>query len=241
MKRILATSLVALLIIAILSTWSWAQAENLSAGRGLGFGVRFLPQALMPMATSDIDSSLGSALVVQYWFSDLMAAEAGGWISSFSDNMNPHSFTSLSGGLLYKLSDNVEFDAYVTARVMTAQNVYTNCCIVYGNQPPPPEPKPAQSLQNGTIAPPWPGASSESRSSTLAFEVAGGIERSLSLQVTTNVEFGLVYGQTITTNAPMAIEPPVPGPIQPVSSQIVASSSLGITLHLSLNFYLPRK
>jgi hypothetical protein len=193
----------------------------------------------MPTAASDIDPALGSALVVQYWFSDLMGVEAGGWVSDYRDNMNPHSVTSLSGGLLYRLSDNAEFDAYVAGRAITMQSVYTSCCIVYDRQPPPTQPQPAQSLQNNAIAPPWSGSPSESQTSTLAIELAGGIERSLSAQVTTNVEFGLIYGQTVTTNSPPPIEPPVP--VQPPSSQTVASSSFGIILHLSLNFYFPRK
>jgi hypothetical protein len=236
MKRVLVLSLVVLLVMASSSRVAWPQAENLSAGRGFGFGVRFTPQALVPTAPSDIDPALGSALVVQYWFNDTMGTEVGGWASGFTDNMNPHHFMTASGGLLYRLSANAQLNAYAAARALTMQSVYSNCCVIY--QPPPPTaaPKAGSTLQNDAIAPPLP--SSESHSSTLAVELASGIEQSWSPQVTTNFEVGLIYAQTMTTNTP------IPGNAQPVPIPPIATSaasSFGIMLQVSLNFYLPHK
>ncbi|MCX8103847.1 MAG: hypothetical protein N3E42_05385 [Candidatus Bipolaricaulota bacterium] len=213
----------------------WAQQENLSVGRFVGIGARFLPNVLMPVGPSDIDPVLGAAITGQYWISDLLAIEAGGWLSGFRDAWNPRSFTSLSGGLLLKLSDNAYDDLYLAARAISVQSVYRHYCCVYREGEPP-----AKARQD-EIMPPYPWPSFESRTSTLAFAVAFGIERSWSAQVTTNFEFGFIYAQVMTTHLP---PPGVPVPEEPVPTpkpETTALTSFGITMHISVNFYLPRK
>ncbi|MFN4218699.1 MAG: hypothetical protein ACK4HB_05410, partial [Candidatus Bipolaricaulia bacterium] len=123
------SSLVVLALVGV-SAACGAQPENLSVGRLAGIGVRFLPSALMPIGPSDVDPALGAALTGQYWVSDLLAIEVGGWMSGFSDSWNPRSFTSLSAGLLLKLSDNAQDDLYLAGRAISLQSVYRNyCCI----------------------------------------------------------------------------------------------------------------
>jgi hypothetical protein len=231
-------SLLLLVTVGAVET-SWAQTENVSVGRGLGIGARFLPQALMPIAPSDMDPALGSALTVHYWMSDLLALEVGGWMSGFTDSWNPRSFTSLSGGLLLKLSDNFQDDLYIVGRAISTQSVYKNyCCVIYRDS----EPQPPEERENDKIMPPWPWPNYESRTSTLAFEVTAGIERSWSPQVTTNIEFGFVYAQVMTTSFPPPIpEPPPDEPIPLPKPETMAATSFGVTLHLSVNFYLPRQ
>ena len=224
-------SLLALIFLSI-GEPSWAQGENLSVGRSVGIGVRFLPNALMPVGPSDIDPALGTALTGQYWLSDLLAIEMGGWLSGFSDTFNPRSFTSLSGGLLLKLSDNPHDDLYLAGRAISVQRVYRNYCCVYREGETPSE----------KIMPPYPWSSFESRTATLAFEVAAGIERSWSAQLTTNFEFGFVYAQTMIMNLPPPGEPPpAEEPVPLPKPETTAATSFGITLHISVNFYLPRK
>jgi len=223
-------SLLALVFMS-LSEPGWAQEENLSVGRSVGIGARFLPNALMPVGPSDIDPALGTALTGQYWLSDLLAIELGGWLSGFSDTVNPRSFTSLSGGLLLKLSDNPHDDLYLAGRAISVQSVYRNYCCVYRED----------ELPSEKIMPPYPWPSFESRTATLAFEVAVGIERSWSSQLTTNFEFGFVYAQTMTTNLPPPGEPPPEEPVPLPKPETTAATSFGITLHISVNFYLPRK
>jgi hypothetical protein len=226
-------SLLALIFLSI-GEPSWAQGENLSVGRSVGIGVRFLPNALMPVGPSDVDPALGTALTGQYWLSDLLAIEMGGWLSGFSDTFNPRSFTSLSGGLLLKLFDNPHDDLYLAGRAISVQSVYRNYCCVYREGEPP-----AQPSEKIMLPYQWP--SFESRTATLAFEVAAGIERSWSAQLTTNFEFGFVYAQTMTTNLPPPGEPPPEEPVPLPKPEATAATSFGITLHISVNFYLPRK
>lgn len=213
----------------------WAQPENLSVGRSVGIGARFLPSALMPVGPSDVDPALGAALTGQYWVNDLLAIEVGGWISGFSDSWNPRSFTSLFGGLLLKLSDNAQDDLYLAGRAISVQSVYRNYCCVYreGEQP--------IEVQQDKIMPPYPWPSYESRTSTLAFEVTAGIERSWSAQLATNLEFGFIYAQVMTTNFPPPGGPPPEEPVPLPKPETVAATSFGITVHISVNFYLPRK
>lgn len=235
MRRALAIGSLVVLIIVGLSELSWAQGENLSIGRSMGIGARFLPGALMPVGPSDVDPVLGTAITGQYWMSDLLAIEVGGWMTGFSDSWNPHSFTSLSGGLLLKLSDNAQDDLYLAGRAISVQSVYRNYCCVYREGEVPAE------AQQDKIMPPYPWPNYESRTSTLAFEVTAGIERSWSAQMTTNFEFGFVYAQMMTTNFPPPGEPPPEEPIPLPKPETVAATSFGITVHISVNFYLPRK
>lgn len=214
----------------------WAQQENLSMGRSVGIGARFLPSALMPIGPSDVDPALGAALTVHYWVSDLLALEAGGWMSGFSNSWNPRSFTSLSGGLLLKLSDNAQDDLYLAGRAISVQSVYRNYCCIYREGEPPVEPQ-----QDDKIMPPYPWPSYESRTSTLAFEVTAGIEHSWSAQLATNLEFGFIYAQVMTTNFPPPGEPPPEKPVPLPKPETTAATSFGITVHISMNFYLPRR
>lgn len=223
------------LLVAVGATeLSWAQGENLSAGRVFGVGVRFLPQVLMPVGPSDVDPALGSALTLQYWVSDLLAIEVGGWASAFSDSWSPRSSMNLSAGLLLKLSDTPQDDLYLAGRAISVQSVYKNyCCVLYGDgEPSQPEEK---------IMPPYPWPTYESRTSTLAFEIAVGIERSWSAQVTTTLEFGFVYAQVMTTHIPPPVESPSEEPAPLPKPETTAATSFGITLHLNVNFYVPRK
>lgn len=212
----------------------WAQQENLSVGRFVGVGTRFLPSVLMPVGPSNVDLALSTAITGQCWISDLLAVEVGGWMSGFSDAWNPNSFTSLSGGLLLKLSDNAQDDLYLAGRAISVQSVYRNYCCIYREGESPAE------AQQDKIMPPYPWPSYESRTSILAFEITAGIERSWSAQVTTNFEFGFIYAQTMTTNLP----PPESSSEEAVSlpkPETVAATSFGITVHISVNFYPPRK
>jgi hypothetical protein len=200
-------------------------------GRSVGIGARFLPNALMPVGPSDIDPALGTALTGQYWLSDLLAIEMGSWLSGFSDTVNPRSFTSLSGGLLLKLFDNPHDDLYLAGRAISVQSVYRNYCCVYREG----------ELPSEKIMPPYPWPSFESRTATLAFEVAAGIERSWSAQLTTNFEFGFIYAQTMITNLPPPGEPPPEEPVPLPKPETTAATSFGFVVHVSINFYLPRK
>jgi hypothetical protein len=210
-----------------------AQDENLSVSRGIGVGTRFLPNALMPVGPSDVDPALGTAFTGQYWLSDLLAIELGGWLSGFSDTFNPRRFTSISGGLLLKLSDTPQDDLYLAGRAISVQSVYKSyCCVYREGEPVAPDEK---------IMPPYPWPSFESRTATLAFEVAAGIERSWSAQLTTNFEFGFVYAQTMITNLPPPGEPPPEEPVPLPKPETTAATSFGFVVHVSINFYLPRK
>ncbi len=227
-------SLLALLWAGV-SAGCWAQEGNLSQGRSVGIGARFLPSALMPVGPSEVDPALGAALTLHYWISDLIAIEAGGWMSGFVDSWNPRSFTSLSAGLLLKLADTPFDDLYIAARAISLHSVYRNFCCIYREGEPPIE------AQQDAIMPPYPWPSSESRTSTLAFEVAAGIERSWSAHVTTNLEFGFIYAQVMTTHLPPPGEPPPEEPVPWPKPGTTAATSFGITLHVSVNFYLPRQ
>lgn len=225
MKCFCAVGSLFLLVAVWTAETSGAQTENFSVGRGLGIGARFLPQALMPIAPSDTDPALGSALTLHYWVSDLLALEVGGWMSGFSDSWNPHRFTSLSGGLLLKLSDNLQDDLYLAGRAISIQSVSKNY-VIYREGEPPTE-----------IVPPYPWPNYESRTAVLAFAVTLGLERSWSPQVTTNCEFGFVYTQVMTTTSPPPPEEPIPTP----KPETFAATSFGVALHLSINFYLQRE
>jgi len=220
-------------VLVGISAVGLAQEENLSVSRGIGVGARFLPNALMPVGPSDVDPALGTALTGQYWISDLLAIELGGWLSGFSDTFNPRRFTSLSGGLLLKLSDTPQDDLYLAGRAISVQSVYRSYCCVYREGEP--------VFPDEKIMPPYPWPSFESRTSTLAFEVTAGIERSWSSQLTTNFEFGFVYAQMMTTNLPPPVEVPPEEPVPLPKPETIAATSFGITLHISVNFYLPRK
>ncbi len=234
MRRAFVVGSLLTLIFVGMSVACWAQPENLSVERFVGIGVRFLPSALMPIGPSDIDPALGAAITGHYWVSDLVAIEVGGWLSGFSDSWNPRSFTSLSGGLLLKLSDNAQDDLYLAGRAISFQSIYRNYCCIYREGEPPTE------VQQDKIMPPYPWPY-ESRTSILAFEVTAGIERSWSAQVTTNVEFGFIYAQVMTTNFPPPGGPPPEEPVPLPKPETAASTSFGITVHISVNFYLPRK
>ncbi len=236
MRKLLVIGCVITLLIGT-APMLWAQEENLSANRAWGVGARFLPSALDPMVPRNIDPALGSALALQIWVNELLGLEAGGWASSFSDTWSQNASTLLSGGLLFKLSDNSKFDLYFVGRGISLRNVSKNmCCVILE---PRPEPQPAPPTEPKNIVPPWPAF--ESRSSTLAIEVAGGIEWGLAPQVALDFEFGLIYAQTVTTNVPPPpppLPPEEPKPLQ--KPETFASSSLGLMLHIGVYFYFER-
>ncbi|MCS6937356.1 MAG: hypothetical protein NZ610_07815 [Candidatus Bipolaricaulota bacterium] len=202
--------------------------ENLSVGRGFGLGVRYLPSALSPLAMIDVDLGLGSALTAQYWVNDQFALELGGWISSFTDQWNPRSYTNVSAGLLLKLLDHGQDDLYLVGRGISVQSTYSYYCIRPAEKAPSDVSPPDEKI----LPPCW---SNGSRASTLAVEVLIGLEHSWSAQLTTNFEFGLIYAQTVTTYfPPSAPEEPAPKP------ETSAASGLGISVRFSLNFYLAK-
>jgi len=136
--------------------------------------------------------------------------------------------------LLLKLSDNLQDDLYLAARAISVQSVYKNyCCVIYRDGAPPSE-------EDDKIMPPYPWPNFESRTSTLAFEVTAGIERSWSSQVTTNLEFGFIYAQVMTTNIPPPVAP-LEEPTPLLKPETAAWTNFGVTLHISVNFYLSRK
>lgn len=229
MKYFLGISSVVLLV-GLSAGVAFAQTENLSAGRGFGLGARYLPSALSPMAMIDVDLGLGSALTVQYWVNDQLALEAGGWLSSFTDQWNPRTYTNISAGLFFKLLDYSQDDLYLVGRGISVQSTYSYYCIRPMEKAPstlsPPDEK---------IMPPCWG--NHSRTATLAVELLMGVEHSWSAQLTTNFEFGLIYMQTATTHLPPWANPeeePAPKP------ETLATSGFGISVRLSLNFYLAR-
>ncbi|MCI2431312.1 hypothetical protein LM602_01970 [Candidatus Acetothermia bacterium] len=232
MKRFFVASSVALLLVSVTSSGAaWSQTENLSAGRGLGIGARYLPNALAPMAPGDIDLALGSALTMQYWVSDQFALEIGGWISSFTDQWNPRNYTNISGGLLFKLFDHPQDDLYLVGRGISVQSTYSYYCVRPMEKTPS---DPALPPPDEKIMPPCWG--NGSRTSTLAVELLAGVEHSWSGQLTTNFEFGLIYMQTVTTHLPHWPAPEEPAP----KPETFATSGLGISVRFSLHFYLPR-
>lgn len=238
MKKLLVIGCVIMLLTGTAPVL-WAQEENLSANRAWGVGARFLPSALAPIAPWSVDLALGSAIALQYWPNDLLAVEVGGWVSGFSDAWNQNAFTLLSGGLLFKLSDNSKLDLYFVGRGISLRNVSKNiCCVILE---PRPEPQHARLPTPQNIVPPWPPAS-ESRSSTIAIEAAWGVEWALSSQAALDFEAGLIYAQTVTTNVPPQLPPPPeeePKPLQ--KPETFASSSLGLMLHVGVYFYFERK
>lgn len=229
MKRFFVVGSVALLLVSGTVGAGWAQADNLSSGRGLGIGARYLPGVLAPVAPGDVDLALGSALTLQYWISAELALELGGWVSSFTDQWNPRNYTNISGGLLFKLSDNLQDDLYLVGRGISVQSTYSYYCIR-----PMEKREPGTSPPDEKIMPPcWMNGS---RTSTLAVELLAGVEHSWSAQLTTNIEFGLIYMQTMTTHIPPWSSPEDPAP----KPETFATSGLGISVRLSLYFYLPR-
>lgn len=214
----------------------WAQEEeNLSAARTWGVGVRFLPSALTPMAPFNADPALSSAIAVQYWMNDLLALEAGGWVSSFKDAWSENSTTVVSGGLLVKLANYSRFDLYLAGRAVSLNASYKGgmICAFRSDDSAPMPPIPP--------LPCWPWPSNESRTSTLAFGATGGLEWSVASQVAFDLEFGMMYAQTTTVNlypTPPPTEPPTPEPPKPLQQlETFASSSLNWVIHTGIYFY----
>ncbi len=215
-----------------------AQEGDLSAGRGWGFGVRFLPQALMPLAPSEVDPALTTAITLKYWTKGALGFEAGGWLSRYSDTWSSRNLTSLSGGALFKLYDSPRVDLYLAGRALSLQSFYKDGYIICKSSP-------SEAEEDEPVPPPpcWP-SSTESRSATLAVSLAAGLEWSRSQQVAMSFEVGLVYAQAMTTTislpppAPLPEEEPTPSPSP--EQETWASTSLGLTLSLSLDFYLPQ-
>lgn len=250
-----------IVLLAGTAQFLWAQDENLSANRTWGAGVRFLPSALSPIAPYGADPALGTAIGLQYWVNDLVGLEAGGWASAFKDQWSENNNMLLSGGLLYKLANSSEFDFYLVGRGMSQTS--RSKSTVYYEPPLPVEPKPESRIRISDIAwpclryesggdstaappakpvnglPPCPWPAYDSRSSTMAIEVAGGIEWSAAPQVAVNVEFGMVYSQMVTTNIPGPLPPPWPpdGPKPLQQAETFASSNIGWALHVGIYYY----
>lgn len=238
MKRL---AIIGCLIVLLAGTaqFLWAEEEeNLSAARTWGVGIRFLPSALSPMAPFNADPALSSAISVQYWMNDLLALEAGGWVSSFKDTWSENSTTVISGGLLVKLANHSRFDLYLAGRAVSLNASYKGGMICPFRSddaaPLPPIPPP----------PCWPWPSSESRTSTLAFGATGALEWSVASQVAFDVEFGMMYAQTTTVNLyptpppqpqPEPATPQEPKPLQQLET--FASSSLNWVIHTGIYFY----
>lgn len=242
MMKTVIVSLIALVVLGgpasggfLARAQAQVQEEDLSAGREWGFGVRFLPQGLMPLGPSEVDPALTTAVVLKYWTKGALGFEAGGWLSNYSDTWSSRSQTSLSGGAIFKLSDNPRADFYLAGRAISLHSFYKDGYIVCKSS------SRESGLEDEPDLPPpcWP-SSSEGRSATLAIALATGLEWSRSQEVATSFEVWLVYAQTVgtTTYLPPPEGEPVPVP-QP-AQETFASSSLGITLSLSLAFYLPR-
>lgn len=227
-----ASSAVLLLAMGLVAA-GWAQEEDLSVGRGLGVGVRFLPQALMPLMPSDADPALNTALVLRYWAKDSLGFEAGGWLSNFSDAWSSRSLTSLAGGVLFKLAENPQLDPYLAGRVISLQGFRKESYIVC--KTPSAEPG-SQALEDEPMPPCGPWASSESRTSTLAVAAVAGLEWSFAPQAALDFEVALIYAQTMTTTAPL----PLPAEGEPIPLPAAETSgcvSLGIALSLTLSLY----
>ncbi len=233
MKRFFIVGCLTLLLAGATSSL-WAQEEDLSANRIWGVGVRFLPSALSPMAPFNADPALSSAISVQYWMNDLLALEAGGWVSSFKDAWSENSTTIVSAGLLVKLANYSRFDLYLAGRAVSLNASYKGgmiCPFRSEDSVPSPIPPP----------PCWPWPSNESRTSTLAFGATGGLEWSVASQVAFDLEFGMIYAQTTTMNlypTPPPTEPPTPEPPKPLQQlETFASSSLNWVIHTGIYFY----
>ncbi|MGQ9477323.1 MAG: hypothetical protein ACUVRH_02385 [Candidatus Bipolaricaulia bacterium] len=251
MKTALAIGSIVLLILggsalgalAQVQAQAQAQKEDLSAGRGWGFGVRFLPQALMPLALSEVDPALTTAVTLKYWTKGSLGFEAGGWLSRYSDTWSSRDLTSLSGGALFKLYDSPRADLYLAGRAISLQSFYKDGYIICKSSPSESGPPPAEEDEPVPPPPCWP-SSTESRSATLAVSLAAGLEWSRSQQVAMSFEVELVYAQTMTTMISLPPPAPVPeeepAPLPSPEQQTFGSSSLGLTLSLSLDFYLPQ-
>lgn len=241
MRAALAVSFIALAVLGWPAPGLLAQVqeEDLSAGREWGFGVRFLPQGLMPLAPSEVEPALTTAIALKYWTKGALGFEAGGWLSNYSDTWSSRSLISLSGGVLFKLSDNPEADLYLAGRAISLHSFYKDGYIICKSSPR--QSGLPRAEEDEPIPPPpcWP-SSSESRSATLAISLAAGLEWSWSQEVATSFEVALIYAQTVRTTTyfpPPEGEPSLPS--QP-EQETFAASSLGLTFGLTLDFYLPR-
>lgn len=236
-------------ILIVISFWlagaTWAQEagpqeEDLSAGRQWGLGVRTVPSGL---GTSLPNSAfeLGSAVTVRFWLTELLAVEVGGWISSYSDMWRESTTAMLSGGLLLKPVDTPREDLYVAGRGIYARSSSQDKGGFFNGPPEPPRPETESPMIPPVCCPP-----SASESSTLAFQLSAGIEWSRSAYVALDVEFGLLYAQTITEQSlpyPPPLPPMAPGepmPLQFFDGQTSTSVSLGVILQVGVYFYLPR-
>ena len=221
---------------------TWAQGldaqqdEDLSAGRQWGLGVRTVPSALGPVAPPTPNLELGSAVTVQFWLTEILAAEAGGWFSSHSGPWSEGTTLLVMGGLLLKLVNTPREDLYIAGRGLYARSSSRDKGRFIDVPPEPPMPE----TQSPMIPPPCcPPLASES--STLAFQLSAGIEWSLSPYVAFDFEFGVLYAQTITEQSfpyppPLPLEEPMPR--QFFDRQ--TSTSLGVILQVGIYFYLPR-
>ncbi|MCR4404751.1 MAG: hypothetical protein NUW06_05735 [Candidatus Acetothermia bacterium] len=228
----LATAAAVLLVIGPAAAGS-AQEEDFSLGRGWGAGVRLFPHAVMPLIPSDIDPALNTVVFLQHWFKGSLGFEAGGWLSSFSDNWSSRSLLNLFAGVLFKLAEGPRLDPYLAGRAISLQVFRRDSYIVCET---PPAEGSSRSRENEPLPPCWPWGFSESRTSTLAVEAAAGLEWSLARELATSFELALVYAQTMTTTiaTPAARESE---PVSKANGETLASTSLGLTLTLSLSFY----
>jgi hypothetical protein len=223
-----------------------AQTENLSVQRSLGLGVRFWPSSFVPAAPMDTDLQLGTAVAAQLWFTDTVALEAGGWASGLMDSWSQRTFTSLSGGVLFKVADHAQADFYIAGRGIHMEVISRNpgyCC----RECPPPyicpvktnaatieesrrdEDQDEEGEESDAIR--WPPYA-ESRTSTLAFEGVAGIEWSLSPHLALDFEFGLIFAQVMGMHIPSHPEE------KPTT---YSSNSFGMTLHLGFYYYFAMK
>jgi hypothetical protein len=241
MKRAALVISIALVVLSgpALGLLAQAQEEDLSAGREWGLGARFLPQGLMPLAPGEVDPALTTAITLKYWTKGALGFEAGGWFSSYTDLWSSRSLTSLSGGVLFKLSDNPRADFYLAGRAISLNSFRKDDIIC---REPLREPGSSPSAEDEPVPPPWPcwPASSEGRSATLAVSLAAGLEWSRAREVATSFEVGLVYAQTVSTTSYFPPPEGEPIPLPQPEQETFVSSSLGITLSLTLTFYFPR-
>jgi hypothetical protein len=231
MKKMFALILVALGIWC-LSTLALAQPENLSTGRTLGLGMRFLPSALYPNGPMETDQALGTVVTAQLWFSDSVGLEAGGWVSGFSDQWSERSFTNMVAGMIFKIVDGDRADLYAAGRGIRMEGINRNpgyCCVRCVNYACPVDTQPKENKDGDqpTISKPWPGGY-ENRTSTLAFEGVAGLEWSLSRNMVLDFEFGMIFAQVMGVNFP-------PNPEEKPTTY--SSTSFGMTLHLGVYYY----
>jgi len=213
-----------------------------------GVGLRFPPSTIAYTHPFLSDSALLSALVGRLWIGDRLGLEASGWIHQMRDSWSRNMNRVVGAGVLYKLVNREWVDFMMAARGLSYVGRSTSqgydCVAPPPSEPSEPEPEPDPAPNQAAPVPPYCGPPYEVESGflTLAGMLTAGIEWTPTRELALDLEFGLIYSQTISENnypprpypvdEPRPVVPPPPG--YGPGSEAFSSSQLGLVVTLSV-------